>query len=190
MEPMPEPAPRSGDGGDDVPYQPSVMFPYPEVFTLPIVIFRNFVLLFFIFGRHSSKLFVFSGFGSSVGIPGFPDFSSHGEALVQVPDAVAMGSVILLLVALLGRKHIQIVNYIMLLCKLNLCFALYGLVVLAFLPTKGGLGSLTVTHAPIVLMALAWDVISSAETIAMSTPRISHESRASDCSLLISRRWR
>ena len=36
---------------------------------------------------------------------------------------------------------------------------------LAFLSAKGGHGSLTVTQALIVLMALPWDVISSGETI-------------------------
>ena len=145
-------------------YQPQKLFTYPEVFSIPFVIFLGFVIMFFALGRRSQHWFVLSGFGASIGMLWFLYYASHGENLTLVYDAIAMGSLVLLLIALRRRKD-HFVEYSMLLCELNLCFALYGLVVLAFLSAKGGPDKLTVGQALILLAALTWDIISSGENV-------------------------
>ena len=145
-------------------YQPQELFTYPEVFSIPFIIFLGFVILFFALGRRSQHWFVLSGFGASIGMFWFLYYASRGENLTLVYDAIAMGSLVLLLIALRRRKD-RFVEYSMLLCELNLCFALYGLVVLAFLSAKGGPDKLSVGQAMILLAALTWDIISSGENV-------------------------
>jgi hypothetical protein len=149
---------------DPATYDPKELFTYPEVFTPPLLIFLSFVISFFLLGRSSAKRFVLLGFGSSVGMLWFHYYASHGEELALINATVAMGSLVLLFVAL-GRRKIAFVDYSMLLCEVNVCFALYGIVALAFWSARGGPGKLTVEQAAIVFMALAWDIISSGETV-------------------------
>ncbi len=143
-------------------YDPAQLFSYSKVFAFPMLVFLMVVALFFLVGGQSPQRFAFFGLGASIGMMWFMDHSSQGEAFIDVFYSVAAGTFLMLLFAL-ARKIPRFVGYGMLLCELNICFLLYGLVMLAFISARGSPGRLTVPQALIVFAALAWDILSSGE---------------------------
>ncbi len=148
--------------GNPLTYDPAQMFTYAKVFVLPFLIFLIMVVLFFLIGARSPRRFAFLGLGASIGMMWFLDYSSQGEAFVDVYYSVAVGTFLMLLFAL-ARRIPRFVGYSMLLCELNICFLFYGLVFLAFISARGNPGRLTIPQALVVFAALTWDVLSSGE---------------------------
>ncbi|HUA34445.1 MAG TPA: hypothetical protein VMA09_12625 [Candidatus Binataceae bacterium] len=162
-----------------VTYDPAQMFSYSKVFIFPFLVFVVAVVLFYAVGGRSRHRFAFFGLGASIGMMWFLDYSSHGEAFVDVYYSVAVGTLLMLLFALV-RRIPRFVGYGMLLCELNICFLLYGLLVLAFLSARGSPGRLTVPQALVVFAALAWDILSSGEIASnVHTTRVPRLARVS-----------
>jgi hypothetical protein len=147
-------------------YDPGKIFGDPQVFVVPVLLFLGFLILFVILGRRSSRMFVPLGFGVCVGMVWFHYYASHGDALVYIQHAIAMGSIVLLITASLMKSvRNQFKSLCILVGELNICFAVYALLAWHFIPGEGESAHFTIGDALFVCGALVWDLLISGRDI-------------------------
>jgi hypothetical protein len=159
-------------------YDPKLIFGDPQVFTPPVLLFVCFLLLFFILGRRSPRIFVVLAYAICVGMLWFHIYSSHGELFETIQISIAIGSVIFLLVAALlqsGRRQFRALC--IRIAELNLNFAAYSLILRIVIAPKGESLGFNISEALLLFAALAWDILSSGGSVTnkdtISFPRMS-----------------
>lgn len=153
---------------DPLTYSAQKLFSYPQAFMFVVFGFLGFVVLFFILGRRSERLFVSLAYGASIGMFIFHYYAGKGSNIELMPVAVGMLSLLLMIFAPLSSKmraHFRALCLII--ADLNLAFAAYAFLAELFLSLgeHGHGGALTVGQALVVLAALAWDIVYSGEAI-------------------------
>ena len=147
-------------------YDPRYLFTYPEVFTIPFILFILGIVALFMVGRRVPRSFSALTFAVWVGLLWFHYFASHGAAIFYVQDAVVIGTALWLGLAGWFKGSRAVYGTLArLIGDLNLSFALYAMLVFLFFKAKGGGAGLTFWQALIVLSALAWDILTSGEVI-------------------------
>jgi hypothetical protein len=153
---------------DPLTYRARNLFTYPQAFVFTTFGALVFIVLFLIFGRRSERMLIRLAYGAAVGLFIFHYYSSQGSNIVLIIDAVAIGSVLLLIFARLSRKMRQhYASACLIVADVNLAFFAYALLATLFLGLggHGNGGALSSGQALIVLAALAWDILSSGEAI-------------------------
>jgi hypothetical protein len=152
---------------DPLTFRASEIFTYPKVFIFTTLGEIAFLAAFLIAARRSARLFVSLTYGFTVGMFIFHYYSTGGEGIVQIVDGVAMGSLLYLALAALSRKVRQNYEQICwIVADLNIAFLGYALIAALFFGLGGhGHEGFTAGQALIILLALAWDLVSSGETI-------------------------
>jgi hypothetical protein len=153
---------------DSVSYRAGLIFTYPEVFLYTTFGALGFILAFFVLGQRSEKLLVRLAYGVAVGVFFFHYYASRGENIVLIVGAVAFGSLLFLWLSRLSWK--MRANYAAIawtIADLNAAMLAYFALATLFL-SLGGHGHEEVFGLPqalIILVALAWDIVSSGESI-------------------------
>jgi ABC-type multidrug transport system fused ATPase/permease subunit len=153
---------------DPLTYSAKNLFSYPQAFMFVVYGFLGFVVLFFILGRRTERLFVSLAYGASIGMFIFHYYAGKGSNIELMPVAVGMLSLLLMILAPLSRKmRADFRALCLIIADLNLAFAAYAFLAELFLSLgeHGHGGALTVGQALVVLAALAWDIVYSGEAI-------------------------
>ena len=147
-------------------YAPKDIFTDTQIVTLLTPLSLACIIAFLVAGRKSDKIYRLLGFAACVGMFWFLYFSSKGDNLLFMPDAVAMGSLVFLgIVSLRRSTPTHRSNKWILIAELNLAMAFYFGLMTLFLASKTAWGGHGLLQAAIVLAALGWDILASGEAI-------------------------
>lgn len=165
---------------DPATYEPAKLFSYDQVVAAGTLLFLFFTAGLLIVGRRSIEYYLFFGYGSTVGVFWFINFTNHGQTLHTAPFGVAFGSLVFLAVAALWPKTRDRLGAVCgLLIAVNLAFGGYALLASIFLaaPTRFAEGS--ILQALIVLVALGWDILTSGNVTNRQSERVPRNARVS-----------
>ncbi len=165
---------------DPATYDPAHLLGYDQVKDVGILLFLFFTIAFLTRGRGSEHAFVLYGYGASVSVIWFIDFSTSGDTIVVVPFGVALVSLLVVVIAFLWPKtRDRFADVCELLIATNLAFAGYALLAAVFMgaPTTFEEGSLL--QALIVIVALGWDVLTSGHVTLRESPALPRPARVS-----------
>jgi hypothetical protein len=153
---------------DPASYRASQIFNYPEVFLYTTLGALGFIIALFAVGQRTEKLLVQLAYGSAIGMFFFHYYSSHGENIVLIVDAVAIGSLLFLGFSRLSRKmRANYASVVWIIADLNVAMLGYFALATLFLSLSGHghEEAFGLPQALIILVALAWDLVSSGESI-------------------------
>jgi hypothetical protein len=155
------------------------LFSLVEVLVASLSLLVLLTIAFLTWGRRSEDAFVFLGYGSTVSVVWLTYCLNPGDSLKMAPFGVGVGTLTLLLVALIWPKTRSRFSQI---CKLliatNLAFSAYALVAGAFgVPSSFEAG--TVLQALIVFVALGWDILTSRHVTLNESPAFPRTARVS-----------
>jgi hypothetical protein len=133
-----------------------------------------------ILGRRSPSLFIAFGFGSVVALLWVFEWSRDQFARITLPFDVALGTLYVLIVALLWPKTRDRFPTIgRLLISLNLAIAAYSILTAAFHAVPMRLQDGSIAQACIVICALVWDVLTSGGITRPHSARFPRNARTS-----------
>jgi hypothetical protein len=147
---------------DPATYDPGALFRYEQVQEAALLLFFGFAILFAIFGRRSTETFVLFGFGTTVGVWWFVNFSNQGLTLFEAPLGIAFVTpIVLFVVAVWPKTRDRFTAVCNLIVATNLGIAGYTMVAFLFVAAPAHFEEGSLLQALVVLSALGWDVLTS-----------------------------
>jgi hypothetical protein len=161
-------------------YDAGQLFRYEQVEDTATVLFLIFAIAFAIFGRRSADTFVLLGFGATVGVWWFVNFSNQGLTLFEAPLGIAfMTPIVLFVVAVWPKTRDRFAAICNVIVATNLGIAGYTLVAFLFVAAPAHLEEGSLLQALVVLLALGWDVITSKNVTLRHSEGVPRSARAS-----------
>jgi hypothetical protein len=147
---------------DPATYDPGQLFSYAQVEDAGVLLFLGFAILFAIFGRRSAETFVLFGFGATVGVWWFVNFSNQGLTLFEAPLGIAFVTpIVLFVVAAWPKTRDRFTAVCNLIVATNFGIAGYTMVAFLFVAAPAHFEEGSLLQALVVLLALGWDVLTS-----------------------------